>query len=392
MPIFGTRPEAIKMAPVIHALQGDDRFEVIMTVTAQHREMLDPFLRFFGLTPHYDLDIMREGQTLTDIACRSLEGLDQVLRGEKPDFVLVQGDTTTAFIGALVAYFHRIPCGHIEAGLRTGDKFAPFPEEINRRLIGAVADLHFAPTERARKNLLGEGVDPKRVFVTGNTVVDALLWTLNRIKKEPDKAPPPSRHRLILVTTHRRENWGDPLRRVCRALRGIADKFPEVLVLFPMHRNPFVRGIATEELGGHPRVSLTEPPDYFEFVRLMRDAYLIVTDSGGIQEEAPTLGKPVLVLREKTERPEAVEAGVVKVIGTDEDRIINEVMRLLTDEKAYRAMCRPVNPYGDGKASLRIRHALLHSFGLAPDPPEDFIPLRHNPPQGQKHSRGEGFK
>ena len=368
MPIFGTRPETIKMAPVVHALSADERFEVVITVTAQHREMLDQFLHFFGMTPRYDLNIMREGQTLADITSRATDGIDKVLQAEQPDLVLVQGDTTTAFVGALVAYYHRIPCGHIEAGLRTGDKFAPFPEEINRRLIGTIADLHFAPTQRGKHNLLREGVSESSIFVTGNTVVDALLWTVQRLGERE-----PTDERMILVTAHRRENWGEPMVRICRALRRIADTFPEVRIVFPMHKNPVVREVARREMGAHTRVILCEPPDYFEFVRLMRDAYLIVTDSGGVQEEAPTLGKPVLVLREKTERPEAVEAGVVKVIGTDEDRIVAEVTRLLTDEQAYQAMRRPVNPYGDGKAADRIKRALLHFFGWG-ERPEEFAP------------------
>jgi UDP-N-acetylglucosamine 2-epimerase (non-hydrolysing) len=367
MPIFGTRPEAIKMAPVVHALSADENFELVITVTAQHREMLDQFLQFFEMQPHYDLNIMREGQTLADITSRAVEGIDKVLRDEKPDLVLVQGDTTTAFVGALVAYYHKIPCGHIEAGLRTGDKFAPFPEEINRKLIGAIADLHFAPTLRAKQNLLREGVPERSVFVTGNTVVDALLWTLQRLP-EPNRTD--EGQRMILVTAHRRENWGEPMERICKALRRIADKFPDVQIVFPMHKNPVVREVAYRVMGDHDRIKLCEPPDYFEFVRLMRDAYLIVTDSGGVQEEAPTLGKPVLVLREKTERPEAVEAGVVKVIGTDEERIVAEVSRLLSDEGAYRAMQRHVNPYGDGKAAMRIKQAILHFFGKAERPAE----------------------
>lgn len=368
MPIFGTRPEAIKMAPVVHTLSSDERFEVIITVTAQHREMLDQFLRFFEMQPRYDLNIMREGQTLADITSKAVKGIDKVLRDEKPDLILVQGDTTTAFVGALVAYYHKIPCGHIEAGLRTKDKFAPFPEEINRRLIGAIADLHFAPTQGAKRNLLNEGVNERNIFVTGNTVVDALLWTLKRLP-EPSKG----KAKMILVTAHRRENWGEPMERICRALRRIADKFPDVRIVFPMHKNPVVREVAYREMGRHERIQLCEPPDYFEFVRLMRDAYLIVTDSGGVQEEAPTLGKPVLVLREKTERPEAVEAGVVKIVGTDEERIVDEVSKLITDDSTYKAMQRPVNPYGDGKASQRIKQAILHFFTGAKRP-EDFIP------------------
>jgi UDP-N-acetylglucosamine 2-epimerase (non-hydrolysing) len=373
MPIFGTRPEAIKMAPVIHALSADERFEVVITVTAQHREMLDQFLHFFDLTPRYDLNLMQEGQTLADITSRAVSGLDEVLRAERPDVVLVQGDTTTAFVGALVAYYHQIPCGHIEAGLRTGDKFAPFPEEMNRKLIGALADLHFAPTQRAKQNLLREGVDERSIFVTGNTVVDALLWTLKRLDASNPSHPSHPSFRSLLVTAHRRENWGKPMEQICRALRRIADQFPDTCIIFPMHKNPVVREVAHRIMGNHPRIILCEPPDYFEFVKLMRDAYLIVTDSGGVQEEAPTLGKPVLVLRDKTERPEAVEAGVVKVIGTDEERIVAEVARLLTDKDAYCAMQRPINPYGDGHAARRIRQALLHFFGLSDRLP-DFCP------------------
>ncbi len=373
MPIFGTRPEAIKMASVVHALSADERFEVVITVTAQHREMLDQFLRFFEMTPRYDLNLMREGQTLAQITSRAVEGIEEVLENERPHLVLTQGDTTTAFVGALVAYYHKIPCGHIEAGLRTGDKFAPFPEEINRKLIGAVADLHFAPTQTAKCNLLREGANESSIFVTGNTVVDALLWTLERLEtSDPSPVLRPS-SRLLLVTAHRRENWGEPMENICRALRRIADTFPDALIVFPMHKNPVVRRVAYREMGNHERIVLCEPPDYFDFVRLMRDAYLIVTDSGGVQEEAPTLGKPVLVLRDKTERPEAVQAGVVKVIGTDEGRIVSEVTRLLTDGDDYRAMQRPVNPYGDGKAAERIKKAILHFFGMG-ERPEEFHP------------------
>lgn len=373
MPIFGTRPEAIKMAPVVHALSSDGRFECVITVTAQHREMLDQFLRFFEMTARYDLNLMREGQTLADITNRAVKGIDKVLREEKPDLVLTQGDTTTAFVGALAAYYHQIPCGHIEAGLRTGDKFAPFPEEMNRKLIGAVADLHFAPTQTVKQNLLREGVKEPSIFVTGNTVVDALLWTLQRLNSAASSSFSRPLSRLLLVTAHRRENWGKPMENICRAMRRLADSFPDVRIVFPMHKNPVVRRVAYREMGNHERIVLCEPPDYFEFVRLMKDAYLIVTDSGGVQEEAPTLGKPVLVLRDKTERPEAVQAGVVKVIGTDEGRIVSEVKRLLTDGDAYRAMQRPVNPYGDGKAAQRIKQAILHFFGMG-ERPEEFRP------------------
>ncbi|MCS7224284.1 MAG: UDP-N-acetylglucosamine 2-epimerase (non-hydrolyzing) [Armatimonadetes bacterium] len=366
--IIGTRPEAIKMAPVVHQFRQDQRFSVTLVVTGQHREMLDPFLKIFDLSPDWDLNLMRENQSLAQLSAKALEGLDQVFQQVQPHLVLVQGDTTTAFMGALSAYYRRIAVGHIEAGLRTGDKFQPFPEEINRRLIGAVADLHFAPTRTACDNLLREGIRPHHIFITGNTVVDALLMTLDRLGP-----PEPTPKRLLLVTAHRRENWGEPLHRIARALRRIAESFPEVQILFPIHKNPIVRQAVAPQLEGRERILVTEPPDYWDFVQWMRSAYLIITDSGGIQEEAPTLGKPVLVLRDKTERPEAVAAGVVKVIGTDEERIVAEVSQLLTDEAAYRRMQRPVNPYGDGKAARRIVQAVGFFFGLN-DRPEDFCP------------------
>jgi len=368
---FGTRPECIKLAPVIDALRQHDEFELVLTVTAQHREMLDQFLNFFGLCPDYDLNIMQHGQSLSELTSRALLGLTEVLSSEKVDMVMVQGDTTTAFAAALAAYYERIPLAHVEAGLRTKNKFQPFPEEINRRFIGVVADVHFAPTLRAKLNLLNEGVDEDSIFVTGNTVVDALIGCLNRLP------PPPSKpnERLLLVTAHRRENWGEPLKRICKALLKVLDEFSDVRVVFPMHKNPLVREIATAYLGAHMRVELIEPPDYFGFVQLMRAAYIIVTDSGGVQEEAPTLGKPVLVLRDVTERPEGVEAGVVKLVGTDEAKISSELSRLLTDEHAYASMSRCINPYGDGKASERIAQALLYFFGFSDERPIDFNPM-----------------
>lgn len=370
MVIFGTRPECVKLAPVIKALRRCDEFEVIITVTAQHREMLDQFLNFFRLQPDYDLNIMQHGQTLADITSRALEGLDGILGKERVDMVVVQGDTTTAFAAALAAYYHRIPSAHVEAGLRTYDKMQPFPEEINRRLVGAIADLHFAPTERARQNLLREGIDCERIFLTGNTVVDALLECLQRL--------PPAQlshsERMLLVTAHRRENWGEPLKRICRALIRVLERFSDVRIVFPMHRNPIVREIAVAHLGSHERVELVEPPDYFGFIQLMRAAHIIVTDSGGVQEEAPTLGKPVLVLREVTERPEAIEAGVAKLVGTDEAAIVSELYRLLSNEDAYRLMARNVNPYGDGRASERTVQGLRYFFGLTDERPSDFVP------------------
>ncbi|MCS7253812.1 MAG: UDP-N-acetylglucosamine 2-epimerase (non-hydrolyzing) [Armatimonadetes bacterium] len=370
MVIFGTRPECIKLAPVIKALEQCGDFEVVITVTAQHREMLDQFLNFFGLEPDYDLNIMQHGQTLAEVTCRALSGLDDVLGRESVDMVIVQGDTTTAFVATLAAYYHRVPSAHVEAGLRTYDKMQPFPEEINRRLIGTIADLHFAPTAKAKQNLLREGVEPERIFISGNTVVDALLECLERLPP----VHPNSFGRMLLVTAHRRENWGEPLKRVCRALIKILEHFSDVKIVFPMHRNPAVREIATAYLSSHKRVELIEPPDYFGFIQLMRLAHIIVTDSGGVQEEAPTLGKPVLVLREVTERPEAVEVGVARLVGTDENVIVSELCKLLSDEDAYMRMARKVNPYGDGKASQRIVNRLRCFFGLCDEHPEEFKP------------------
>ncbi len=367
--VIGTRPEAIKMAPVIHRLRNHLRFEVRILVTGQHKEMLEPFLRLFDLTPNWDLGLMKKNQSLAQLSAAALAGTDRLFERERPDFVLVQGDTTTAFIGALTAYYHKIPVGHIEAGLRTGDRFQPYPEEVNRKLIGVVADLHFAPTWTARENLLREGVADDTIFVTGNTVVDALLMTLEKLGPVE-----PSPHRMVLVTAHRRENWGEPLKRIARALNRISILFPDVQIVFPIHKNPLVRRIVGDELKKTDHLVVTEPPDYEGFVRLLKQSYLVVTDSGGIQEEAPTLGKPVLVLRDKTERPEAVEAGVVRVIGTREDRIVNEISRLLTDENEYRKMQKKINPYGDGAASERIVQAIGFYFGWN-RPPQPFRPM-----------------
>ena len=375
MSIFGTRPEAIKMAPVVRALmRHSDAIETRTLVTAQHREMLDQVLHLFRITPDYDLNIMAAGQTLFDITSRAMLGINEVFQQERPNLVLVHGDTTTTFAGALAAYYHQIPVGHVEAGLRTHDIYSPFPEEMNRRLTGGIATLHFAPTPTAHANLRAEGIPEGRIFVTGNTVIDALHHTVR-----PDYVLPAelrgvdfADHRVLLVTTHRRENLGEPMRHVYRAIRDIIEELGDVEVIFPVHRNPKVREIVREELGGLERVHLIDPLDYEPFANLMARVDIVLTDSGGIQEEAPSLGKPVLVLRDTTERPEAVTAGTVRLIGTDERRVYEETMRLLTEPTAYTHMAEAVNPYGDGKAAHRIIEAILYHAGHAQTPPEPF--------------------
>jgi UDP-N-acetylglucosamine 2-epimerase (non-hydrolysing) len=376
MTIFGTRPEAIKMAPVVLELQKyPDWIQPIVTVTAQHREMLDRVLQLFRIQPDYDLDIMSPSQTLFDITNRALTGLDVVLAQAKPDLVLVHGDTTTTFVGALAAFYHQIPVGHVEAGLRTGDKYSPYPEEMNRKLAGVLTDLHFAPTATARQNLLKENVDSGSVFVTGNTVIDALLSTVNPAFRFAAELLPalsfPDR-RVILVTTHRRENLGEPMRHVYQALKRIVAEFADVEVVFPVHRNPKVREVVESVLGHLPRVHLTDPLDYEPFANLMARSTLILTDSGGIQEEAPSLGKPVLVLRDTTERPEAIGAGTVRLIGTAEETVYVQTKALLSDPEQYRAMSEATNPYGDGNASRRIVQTILWRYGMMPAPPESF--------------------
>lgn len=370
MPILGTRPEAVKVAPLINLLKSrPEQFDCRICVTAQHREMLDQVLQSFGITPDYDLDIMQSGQTLAQITTRALEGVDKVLAEAQPDMVLVQGDTTTVFTAGLAASYHRIALGHIEAGLRTGDKFDPFPEEINRRLTGRLADLHFAPTSQAKQNLLDEGIDPENIYLTGNTVIDALYQVTSadgREARDPQKSS-----RTILVTTHRRENWGEPLEEIAHALEDILEAFPDTNVLLPMHKNPVVREPLTRILGAHSRVKLIEPPDYMEFVKLMESADLVLTDSGGVQEEAPALGLPVLVLRRTTERPEGVDAGTAKLVGTNRADIVREAGKLLGDPDAYQAMSRAANPYGDGQACRRIAEAVLHWAGHG-ERPQDF--------------------
>ena len=375
MSIFGTRPEAIKMAPVVRALmRHTDAIETRTLVTAQHREMLDQVLHLFRITPDYDLNIMAAGQTLFDITSRAMLGINEVFQKERPDLVLVHGDTTTTFAGALAAYYHQIPVGHVEAGLRTHDIYSPFPEEMNRRLTGGIATLHFAPTATAHANLRAEGIPEGRIFITGNTVIDALHHTVR-----PDYVLPAelgsvdfAEHRVLLVTTHRRENLGEPMRHVYRAIRDIIEELDDVEVIFPVHRNPKVREIVQEELGGLERVHLIDPLDYEPFANLMARVDIVLTDSGGIQEEAPALGKPVLVLRDTTERPEAVTAGTVRLIGTDERRVYEETMRLLTEPTAYTHMAEAVNPYGDGEAARRIIGAILYHAGRTQTPPEPF--------------------
>ena len=369
--VFGTRPEAIKMAPVVKALASAQGVDARVCVTAQHRGMLDQVLALFDIRPDVDLDIMQNNQTLTDITCGVLRGLDGVLADMKPDRVLVHGDTTTTLAASMAAFYRRIPVGHVEAGLRTGNLYAPYPEEMNRRLTDGIADMMFAPTEGSRQNLLAEGIGDRRIFVTGNTVIDALLEVTERLRT--DAALMKDLHsrfpfldegrKLILVTGHRRENFGDGFRQICSALARVADR-PDVQIVYPVHLNPNVQAPVNEIIGKHPRVHLLEPQDYLPFVYLMDRAHLILTDSGGIQEEAPSLGKPVLVMREVTERPEAVAAGTVKLVGTDCDLIVETTERLLDDDAAYGAMSRAHNPYGDGQASKRIIKEILREAGI----------------------------
>ena len=362
--VFGTRPEAIKLAPVIKAL--GDRMTVRTCVTAQHRQMLDQVLQLFEISPDYDLDLMRPGQDLSSVTCAILQALQPVIDRERPDVVVVQGDTTTTFAAALAAFYSRIPVAHVEAGLRTLDKARPFPEEINRRLTGVMADWHFAPTQWASENLAREGIPADRVFITGNTGIDALFETLRRVEQGAAKLSVPPAvldltkrdGRVLLVTGHRRESFGAGFRDICRALRTIVDRNPDVSIVYPVHRNPNVQIPVHEILGDAPRVLLIDPLDYVSFVWLMRAADLILTDSGGVQEEAPSLGKPVLVMRETTERPEGVDAGVARLVGTDYDRIVEETERLLNDRGCYDAMARAQNPYGDGLSAGRVGELL----------------------------------
>lgn len=376
MTVFGTRPEAIKMAPLVHALEQNENTESIVCVTAQHRQMLDQVLDIFNIKPDYDLDIMEQRQTLATITEKSLHGLDAVLEEAKPDIVLVHGDTSTTFAGALAAFYHKIPVGHVEAGLRTYDKYSPFPEEMNRKLVGQIADLHFAPTARNRDNLAREQITDG-VLVCGNTVVDAIHMTVRDDFEFRDPALQAldfKNDRVVLVTAHRRENYGEPMENICRAIARLSDRYPDVHFVYPVHLSPYVRETAEKFLGGRDRVHLIAPLAVDEMHNLMARCYLIMTDSGGLQEEAPSLGKPVLVLRHETERPEAIEAGTVKLAGIVEDQIFQMACELFDDAQAYEKMAHAVNPYGDGHTCARIVQAIEHHFDLRADAPESFCP------------------
>ena len=374
MTIFGTRPEAIKMAPLVLELQSRQGIQPICCVTAQHREMLDAVLEIFRLKPDYDLNIMEPRQTLSTITTKCLLGMEGVLEQAGPDLVLVHGDTSTTFAGALAAFYRQIPVGHVEAGLRTWDKYSPFPEEMNRKLVGDIADLHFCPTPANRENLAREGITDG-VFVTGNTVIDALKTTVRpdyQFATQALNSLDYAGKRIILVTCHRRENYGQPMTNIMTALRRIADAFPDVELVYPVHLSPVVREAAGKYLSGHPRIHLIDPLSADEMHNLMARAYLVMTDSGGLQEEAPALGRPVLVLRRETERPEAVQAGTVKLAGTEEEEIFSLASELLSDERAYHAMAHAVNPYGDGQACRRIADAIEWKFGLRAERPGEF--------------------
>ena len=376
MTVFGTRPEAIKMAPLIHALEQAPDLESVVCVTAQHREMLDQVMDIFHLKADYDLNIMQPRQTLATITTKSLAGLDEVLDEAKPDLVLVHGDTSTTFAGALAAFYHKIPVGHVEAGLRTFDKYSPFPEEMNRKLTGQIASLHFAPTERNRRNLAAEGITDG-VLVCGNTVVDAIHTTVrpDYVFRDPTlQGLDYDGRRVILVTAHRRENYGEAMENIMRALRRLADRYEEIDIVYPVHLSPYVRETAAKFLSGHPRIHLIDPLTVDEMHNLMGRSAMVLTDSGGLQEEAPSLGKPVLVLRRETERPEAVEAGTVRLAGVDEERIFSMACTLLDDPAEYAAMAHAVNPYGDGQTSRRIVQAIRCYFGLTDQMPEPFRP------------------
>ncbi|MCK9218021.1 MAG: UDP-N-acetylglucosamine 2-epimerase (non-hydrolyzing) [Firmicutes bacterium] len=374
--VFGTRPEAIKMAPLVNILQETDHIESKVCVTAQHREMLDQVLDIFRIKPDYDLNIMEERQSLTDIIVNALKGIDNIIKDAKPNIVLVHGDTSTTFAGALAAYYNKVQLGHVEAGLRTFNKFFPYPEEINRKLTGSLADIHFSPTYNSKSNLVKESIDEESIFITGNTVIDALKTTIksgyefqNPLIRKVD-----FNKRVILVTAHRRENIGEPLENICNAIRSIVSEYKDVEVVYPVHMNPSVREIVFNIIGNQERIHLIDPIDVVEMHNLMNKSYLILTDSGGLQEEAPSLGKPVLVLRAETERPEAIEYGTLKLAGTEYENIYALTAMLLDDKKEYKKMSNAVNPYGDGYASERIRDSLLYKFEILKKRPKDFMP------------------
>lgn len=368
--VFGTRPEAIKMAPLAKTLAADDRFDAKIIVTGQHREMLDQVLHSFSLVPDYDLNIMHQGQTLSEITSRVLEKLTPILINDRPDILLVHGDTTTTFSAALSAFYQQIPIGHVEAGLRTWDKYSPFPEEMNRQLTDDLTDLYFAPTKKSKENLLMENHSEEHIYITGNTAIDAMSSTLDERYQIPTEVSN-NQERIVLVTMHRRENLGEPMKAVFEAIRRVAEEYTHTQFIFPMHKNPAVRKSANETLGHLPNVSLIEPLDVIDFHNYAKQSYLILTDSGGVQEEAPSLGVPVLVLRDQTERPEGVAAGTLRLVGTDSQTVYTTIKELFDDPTAYEKMAKASNPYGDGKASERITEAIAHYFQLA-DRPRDF--------------------
>lgn len=362
MSIFGTRPEAIKMAPLVKELEKRNEVKSIVCVTAQHRQMLDQVLETFNIKPDYDLDIMKQGQTLADITTRALIGLEKVIKEVKPDIVLVHGDTTTTFAGALAAFYNQVAIGHVEAGLRTYDKYSPFPEEMNRQMVDCMTDMYFAPTNLSKENLLKQNIDESKIYVTGNTAIDAMDTTVDDNYSHPvlDWV---GNDRMILLTAHRRENLGEPMRHIFRAIKRVVDETPDIKVVYPIHLNPLVRETAKEIFGDDDRIRLIEPLEVFDFHNFQNKSHIILSDSGGIQEEAPSLGKPVLVLRDTTERPEGIKAGTLKLVGTDEEQIYQETKRLLSDKEEYDRMSKASNPYGDGHASQRIVDAIINQFG-----------------------------
>ncbi|MES3704237.1 UDP-N-acetylglucosamine 2-epimerase (non-hydrolyzing) [Staphylococcus arlettae] len=372
MTVFGTRPEAVKMAPLVKALQESNALEPVVVVSAQHREMLDGVLDTFNIQPDYDLDIMTQGQTLSQITSKVLMKLESVIQEEQPDMILVHGDTMTTFAGSLAAFYNQVPIGHVEAGLRTWDKYAPFPEEMNRQMVGVMADLNFAPTFNAAQNLLDENKSEESIVVTGNTAIDAMKTTIKThydsviLKRHPGK-------RIVLLTAHRRENIGEPMERIFQAVRNIVETYSDVVVVYPMHKNPKVRAIANQYLSGHDRIELIEPLGVTDFHNFANQSYIILTNSGGIQEEAPSLGKPVLVLRDATERPEGVAAGTLKIVGTSTATIEQATKELLDNQQSYEAMSEANNPYGDGQASSRICEHIKHYFGIIDEKPNSFV-------------------
>ena len=359
--IFGTRPEAIKMAPLVKELKSREEIECIVCVTAQHRQMLDQVLNVFNIVPDYDLNIMKQGQTLSDITSRALKGLEDVIKEVKPNIVLVHGDTTTTFAGALAAYYSQVDVGHVEAGLRTWNKYSPYPEEMNRQMVGVIADMHFAPTENSKNSLLKEGKKEQNIFVTGNTAIDALATTVRK-DYQNELFNWIGNDRMILITAHRRENLGEPMRGMFKAIKRIIEEFNDIKAIYPVHLNPKVREVANEVLGDCDRIKLIDPLEVIDFHNFLAKSYLILTDSGGIQEEAPSLGKPVLVLRDTTERPEGIEAGTLKLAGTEEENIYNLTKELLINKEEYNRMSKASNPYGDGKASKRIADAIINRY------------------------------